>query len=123
MAPQPFYAYSSFNKRGGKTHPRVARMRNRILDMWADMVSVDTIAEICDIATDTVRAYVRSGKRRGDPRATRPRGVNRRILRANQRRRQIDQMHDAGFPASEIAERLGCTVRLVQLRTKEGRNA
>lgn len=115
----PFYAYSSFNRRGGKMHPTVIRRMNQALDMYAVLIPIETIAESLEISPDTVRHYIKRGKRRGDPRCDRPRGIDRRTVRARTRRTQIELLAKAGFSTQEIASRLDVHVRLVQIRLKE----
>ena len=117
--PEPFYRFSSFNRSGGKVHPVVSRRLNQVLDMWAALLPADDIAKALDISSDTVRDYVKRGKRRGDPRAIRPHGVDRRALKARLRRTQVKVLAQAGYSNREIAQRLGCNVRLVQMRLKE----
>jgi DNA-binding CsgD family transcriptional regulator len=115
----PFYRYSSFNRVGGRMHPTVQRRMNQIMDMWAAFVTIDEIAVSLEISSDTVRRYVKRARKRGDPRAERPSGINRRTLKARTRRRQMHMLRTAGFSPQEIAKRLGCDVRLVQMRLKE----
>ncbi|TIN20159.1 MAG: hypothetical protein E5Y51_03685 [Mesorhizobium sp.] len=117
----PFYAYSPFNKRGGKLPAEVIATRNRILDLWAEMASYDVIAERLDIAVSTVVDCIRRAKSNGDPRTSRP-FKNRKIQRADLRRRSIKQLAADGYAASEIAKRLTVSKRLVQIRLKEGSN-
>lgn len=117
-SPIPFYAYSSFNKRGGKTHPRVARTRNRILGMWEEMASYSTIAEELDISISTVVECIARAKRLKDPRADRP-FRHRKIQIAEKRRREIRRLLDDGYRPREIAKRLGVSKRLVLIRMKE----
>jgi len=90
-----------------------------IMDQWAALMTIEEIATDLDIATDTVRRYLERARRRGDPRATRPDGINKKTLKARTRRHQINILHGAGFGPAEIASRLGCHVRLVQIRLKE----
>lgn len=114
----PFHSYSSHNQLGGRTHPRVARLRNRALDMWAEMADYATIAECLDISLGTVASYIRRAKRLKDPRAKRP-WKDKKIMQGAFRRRAIKQMHAKGLKPQEIARQLGCTRRLVELRIKE----
>lgn len=118
----PFYAYSSFNKKGGRTHPRVARSRNRALDLWAEMASYAMIAEMLEISIKAVETYIKRGKRMNDPRTRRP-YPSKKIALAAQRRRQIKKMSEQGMAASEIAGILDCSTRLVEIRLKEMNNA
>jgi hypothetical protein len=67
----PFYAYSSFNKKGGRVHAKVAATRNRVLNLWAEMASYSTIAEELDISVTTVVETIARAKRLKDPRAMR----------------------------------------------------
>ena len=117
-SPTPFYAYSSFNKRGGKTHPRVARTLNRILDLWEGMASYSTIAEELDISISTVVECIARAKRLKDPRADRP-YRHRKIQIAEKRRREIKRLLDDGYRPREIAKRLGVSKRLVLIRMRE----
>lgn len=119
MAAQPFYRLSSFNRAGGRMHPVVSRRLNQVLDMWSAMMTVDDIAKALDISSDTVRDYVKRAKRRGDPRAIRPHGVDRRVLKATVRKQQIRLLAKAGYSKKDIAKRLECNVRLVQMRLKD----
>ena len=114
----PFHTFSSFNKKGGRTHPKVARTRNRVLDMWAEMASYSTIAEELDIAISTVVEYIARAKRLKDPRADRP-YRHRKIQIAEKRRRDIKRLLTEGYKPREIAKQLGCTKRLVLIRMKE----
>ena len=116
--PLRFYQYSSFNKRGGKTHPRVARTRNRILDLWEGMASYSTIAEELDISISTVVECIARAKRLKDPRADRP-YRHRKIQIAEKRRREIKRLLDDGYRPREIAKRLGVSKRLVLIRMRE----
>ncbi|TIQ96700.1 hypothetical protein [Mesorhizobium sp.] len=118
---QPFYAYSPFNKRGGKLPAEVIQTRNRILDMWAEMASYDVIAEKLDISISTVVDCIARARENKDPRTERP-FKNKKIQRADRRRRQIKQLAADGYGASEIAKRLTVSKRLVQIRLKEGTN-
>ena len=115
----PFYRLSSFNRAGGKMHPIVSRRLNQVLDMWAAMMTVEDIAKSLDISPDTVREYVKRAKRRADPRAMRPRGIDRRVLKASVRRTQMKLLAKAGYSKKDIAKRLDCNVRLVQMRLRE----
>ncbi len=118
----PFHHFSSFNKRGGRTHPLVARRRNEALDMWAALMSIEQIAEALDIGTTTVTTYIAEGHKRNDPRAKRPKGIDRRRVSAQTKRTQMRLLKTAGFTPRQIADRLECDVRLVQMRLKEMRD-
>jgi DNA-binding CsgD family transcriptional regulator len=118
----PFYAYSSYNKRGGKQHPVVTRRMNQVLDLYAALITIDTIADRLEIPTETIRSYIRRAKRVGDPRANRH-GLNRKRIKARTRRIQVGLLSRAGFTPAEIAKHLECTRRLVQMRLKEAENA
>lgn len=118
---RPFYEYSPFNKRGGKLPQDVIKTRNRILDMYAEMASYDVIAEKVDVAISTVVECIARARENSDPRVTRP-FKNKKIQRAELRRRQIKQLAADGYMASEIAKRLTVSKRLVQIRLKEGTN-
>lgn len=115
---EPYHVYSSHNKRGGRTHPHVARMRNRVLDLWAEMADYDTISELTNASITAIKSYIRRARILGDPRAVRP-FRDRKIQRAVLRRKQMREMHAAGMTARQIADRLDCTVRLVEIRLKE----
>jgi len=115
----PYYAYSSYNKRGGMTHPTVARRINQVMDMWAALMTAEQIAEALDLSARTVEVYIAKARRRNDPRATRPHGIDRRSLTARIRRTQIRLLAKAGFSPQQIAKRIGTDVRLVQMRLKE----
>lgn len=117
----PFHAYSSRNKRGNKPHPVVYLRRDQALTMYWEQRTIEEIATVLDIATDTVRAYIRDARRKGDERAMRRTG-QKRIVEATVRRRQITELAGFGFTSSEIAERLNCHPRLVQLRLREASN-
>lgn len=114
----PFYAYSSFNKKGGRVHPKVATTRNRVLNLWADMASYGKIAEELDISISTVVDVIARAKRLNDPRAART-YRHKNILKADLRRKDIKRMSVQGYTAREIAKALGCTKRLVLIRLKE----
>jgi DNA invertase Pin-like site-specific DNA recombinase len=115
----PFYRLSSYNRTGGMTHPVVLRRMNQIMDRWAAFIPIDEIAGELEISVDTVRRYIRRARKRGDLRAERPLGVDRRTLKADVRRKQIGLLIVAGFSKQEIAKRLGCSFSLVQTRLKE----
>lgn len=117
----PFYAYSSFNKKGGKTDTVVMRRRNKALDMYQEMSTYETIAECLDISPTTVVQYVKRARDKGDVRAKRPFKHRGRLL-ALQRRKAIKDMKALGMSAREISKRLGINVRLVQIRLKETGN-
>jgi len=119
MAKLPFYAYSSYNKRGGKQHPVVARRMNQVLDLYAALLTIDAIADRLEIPTETIRSYIRRAKRVGDPRAVRQHSLNRKRIKARTRRIQVRMLSQAGFTPAEIAKHLECTRRLVQIRIKE----
>ncbi|TIL74009.1 MAG: hypothetical protein E5Y89_21000 [Mesorhizobium sp.] len=117
----PFYAYSPFNKKGGRLPQDVIKTRNQILDLWAEMASYDVIAEKLDIAISTVVDCIARARQNGDPRTDRP-FKHKKIQRAELRRRRILQLAADGYAASEIAKRLTVSKRLVQIRLKEGTN-
>lgn len=117
-ASMPFWSHSPYNKKGGRLPNSVIKMRNQILDQWAQMASYDAIAETQDIAISTVVDCIARAKRLGDPRVERP-FKNKKIQRAEIRRRQIKQLAADGYMASEIAKRLTVSKRLVQIRLKE----
>lgn len=114
----PFHAFSSFNKKGGKTVDAVARKRNRALDLYSELATYEKIAECLDISVTTVVQYVARARQQGDVRANRS-FKHRGRLQALQRRKSIREMKALGMPAREIAKRLGINVRLVQIRLKE----
>ncbi|ADV12954.1 helix-turn-helix domain-containing protein [Mesorhizobium ciceri] len=117
----PFYAYSSFNKRGGKVVDIVTRRRNKALDMYQEMSTYETIAECLDISPTTVVQYVKRARDKGDVRAKRAFKHRGRLL-ALQRRKAINDMKALGMSAREISKQLGINVRLVQIRLKESGN-
>lgn len=114
----PFYHYSSFNKKGGRTHPRVARLRNQALDLWAAGASYATISEQLDLSISAIVSYIKWGKRLKDHRVKRP-YPDKKIALAALRRQRIKQMAEQGMQASEIARLLDCSTRLVEIRIKE----
>ncbi|MBZ9693917.1 helix-turn-helix domain-containing protein [Mesorhizobium sp. CO1-1-9] len=116
----PFYAYSSFNKKGGKTVDLVARRRNKALDMYQEMGTYEAIAECLDISPTTVVQYVKRARQKGDVRVQRPFKHRGRQL-ALQRRKAISDLKAVGLSSREIAKRLNINVRLVQIRLREGR--
>lgn len=113
-----FYLYSSRNKKGGKPHPVVFRRKDRALTMWWEYRTAAEIAEELDISIETVRRYIRSGRKAGDPRATRTRPA-KRIMAAEARRRNIIELKTRGLEVKEIAKALSIHPRLVQMRLKE----
>lgn len=122
MGAKPFYAYSSYNKPGGKQHPVVTRRMNQVLDLYAALITMDDISDRLDIPLETVRSYIRRGKRQSDPRAQRPQSLNRKRMKARTRRIQVRLLVNAGFTPAEIAKQLECSPRLVQIRIKEASN-
>lgn len=116
-----FYRYSSRNRKGG-THPVVFRRREQALTMWWQGATYDEIAMSLDISPDTVRHYIRSGKRRGDIRAAGERRSKRHVM-AEVRRMHILDMAKQGRTCGEIAKKLNIGKRLVQMRLKEADNA
>ncbi len=117
----PFHIYSSRNKKGGKPHPVVFRRKDRALTMWWEYRTAAEIAVELDISIETVRRYIKSARRAGDPRATRNRSV-KRIMAAQARRRNIIELHSKGLDVREIAKALSIHIRLVQMRLKEASN-
>lgn len=113
----PFHAYSSKNKKGGKTHPLVFRRKDQALTLWWERRTVDEIAASLDISPDTVRNYIRDGRATGDFRAAQR--ESKRLVLARVRKMHIEELHKQGFTNLEIAERLNIHVRLVQMRLKE----
>lgn len=111
----PFYAYSSRNS--GKVHPLVFRRKNQALTMWWERRTIDEIAASLDISPDTVRNYLKAGRRDGDARAASR--EDKRTMMAKVRRAHITELHRQGFSKQEIADRLNVHVRLVQIRLKE----
>lgn len=87
--------------------------------MWAELHTIVEIAEALDISEDTVRAYVRRARRLNDPRASRPHNWNRRQECAARRKTQITLMAKAGVSITDIARKMGISVRLVRMRIKE----
>ena len=117
MTKLPFWLLSSYNVAGGRTHPIVARRMDQVMDMWAALMSKPEIASALGIDVDTVRAYVRRARAKGDPRAERT--TTKLLQQAKTRRVQIMLLREAGFCNAEIASRLQCHVRLVEMRLKE----
>lgn len=117
----PFYAFSSFNKKGGKVVDIVTRRRNKALDMYQEMSTYERIAECLDISPTTVVQYVKRARDKGDVRAMRPFKHRGRLL-ALQRRKAINDMKALGMSARQISKQLGINVRLVQIRLKESSN-
>lgn len=113
-----FWELSSYNKRDGKTHPVVARTRNRILDLWSQMYDYDSICEALDVSRTTVVDVIRLARQRDDPRADRP-YKHKGVMRGDTRRRQIRMLHEQGLRKREIAKRLQVSPRLVEIRLKE----
>ncbi|MEJ5081065.1 HTH domain-containing protein [Ochrobactrum sp. MYb379] len=113
-----FYLYSSRNKKGGKPHPVVFRRKDRVLTMWWEHRTAAEIAEELDISIDTVRGYIKTARKAGDPRATRTRAT-KRIMAAQTRRRNIVELNSRGLDVKEIAKALSVHPRLVQMRLKE----
>ena len=116
--PPAFYTLSSRNKRGNRPNPTVLRRRETILNMYWEHRTIEEIAATLDIATDTVRDYIKRARRRGDTRAARQTGV-KRIMQAESRRKQIVELHSFGYSPAEIARHMNCHLRLVQMRLKE----
>lgn len=117
----PFHAFSSYNRKDGRTHPLVLRRRNRALSMWAEMATMEEIAEALEVDVWTVRNYIRRARRNNDVRAERPYGWDKRKMKAEIRKANIARMIECGMGPKEIAKALGVNVRLVQMRLKEGR--
>nr|DAO70282.1 MAG TPA: HTH domain protein [Caudoviricetes sp.] len=113
-----FYTFSSRNKKGGKPHPVVFRRKDRALSMWWEYRTAAEIAEELDISIETVRRYIKSARRDGDPRASRNRPA-KRIMAAQARRRNICELYRKGLDVKEIAKALAVHPRLVQMRLKE----
>jgi transposase len=120
-SPQPFWTFSPFNKKDGRLPTVVIKTRNKILDLYAEMASYDVIAERLDISISQVVECVARARDNKDPRVERP-FPNKKIQKAETRRRQIKQLAADGYMASEIAKRLTVSKRLVQIRLKEGTN-
>lgn len=114
----PFHTFSSRNKKGGKPHPIVFRRKDRALTMWWEYRTAAEIALELDISIETVRRYIKSARRMGDPRATRTRPA-KRIMAAEARRRNIIELKTRGLDVKEIAKALSVHPRLVQMRLKE----
>lgn len=119
-AAKPFHAYSSFNRKDGRTDPLVSRRRNRALSMWSEMATLEEIAEELRVEVQTVRRYIRWARRRDNALAFRPLGWDtKRKMRKALRQRNIKALSECGMSPKEIASRLQVTVRLVQIRLKE----
>lgn len=115
--PIPFYAYSSKNKKGCRTHPEVFRRKDKALSMWWEKQTVEEIATSLHISPDTVRNYITEARAAGDFRAA-PRESKRHAM-AKVRRMHIEKLASEGMDKKEIADRLNVHVRLVQMRLKE----
>lgn len=89
--------------------------------MYWEHRTVEEIAVTLNIATDTVRDYIKRARRDGDERAIRRAGL-KRIMQAEAKRRQIVELAGHGYTAAEIAQVVNSHIRLVQLRLKEARN-
>lgn len=113
----PFYAYSSKNKKGCRTHPDVFRRKDAALTMWWERSTIDEIAASLHISPDTVRNYLREGRAAGDIRAGSR--ESKRHMVAKVRRMHIVKLAGEGLDIKEIAQRLNVHVRLVQMRLKE----
>jgi len=90
--------------------------------MYWEHRTIDEIAVTLDIATDTVRDYIKRARRDGDERAIRRAGL-KRIMQAEAKRKQIVELAGHGYTPAEIAQVVNSHIRLVQLRLKEARNA
>ena len=115
-----FWRYSSRNIIGQTPHPRTKHVREKVLNMWAALNTLQDICYALDMSQDTVQSYIKRARRRGDPRAiTRNRHWRRRQATANERREQIQMMNNAGMAPQRIAKILGITRRLVEMRISE----
>jgi DNA-binding CsgD family transcriptional regulator len=118
-----FWRYSSRNIIGQTPHPRTKHIRERVLNLWAALNTLQDISDELDLSQDTVHSYIKRARRRGDPRAiTRKRHWRRRQAKADQRREQILLMSKAGMETKRIAAIMRITERLVQYRLKEAEN-
>lgn len=117
----PFWRFSSYNKKGGKAHPIVTRRANQILDLWAAITPMAVIADRLEISETTVKAHLRRARRRGDPRAHRPECLTRPLIDARKKRTQIVVLKDAGYENRQIAAKVRCSLRLVQVVVREQR--
>lgn len=115
-----FWRYSSRNIIGQTPHPRTKHVREKVLNLWAALNTLQDICYALDMSQDTVQSYIKRARRRGDPRAiTRNRHWRRRQAKANERREQIQMMNNAGMEPQRIAKILGITRRLVEMRISE----
>lgn len=113
-----FYIYSSKNKVGGRPHPVVDARRDMALNMFWEHRTIEEIAIHLKVHVDTIRAYIRRARRNGDERAMRRRDMKSTII-ARARAKRIADLHKAGLSSREIAKRVNCHQRLVQMRIKE----
>lgn len=113
-----FFVYSSRNKAGGRPHPIVDARRDMALTMYWQHRTIEEIAAELNVHIDTIRAYIRRARRQGDIRAMRRRGQKRSMM-AQARAKRIVDLAATGLTANEIANRVNCHVRLVQIRLKE----
>lgn len=113
-----YWSFSSKNKKGHRPHALVYKRRDRALTMYWEQRSTVEIAVALDVSIDTVRRYIMHGRKHGDERASRRRG-DKQVMNANVRRRQIRELFAMGMSVLEIADAVGCHVRLVQMRLKE----
>ena len=93
-----------------------------ILNMWANLMSTNDIAEGLSLDPKTVYNYVARAKSYGDPRAFRP------WKRKQEAQKEIRisimlQRAEQGLTSTQIAMEIGCKPRLVQRRLKECRRA
>ena len=121
---KPFWAYSSRNVHGYTPHPRVKYVREQVLNLWAQMHTYMEIVESLDISEDTVRTIIRRARVKGDERAIKRRyHWSRRAAKADRRREQIMQLHQAGMKPNRIAKLLAISPRMVYYRIREDNDA
>jgi len=75
-----FWRYSSQTRCGHAQHPTTNARRNRVLDLWAAGVTIDTIAYITHMSTDAISKHLRAARKIGDARAVVRHAATRRAL-------------------------------------------
>lgn len=96
----------------------VSLRRHRTLDLYWQHWSREEIAAELNITLDMVAAYIRQGRAASDPRAE-PR-LQKRVMAARARRAQIRELAASMTDPREIAKTLNVSVKLVQIRLREG---
>lgn len=86
-----------------------------VLDLWEKGKTGDEIAEEIHMSRDAVFKSLRMARERGDQRARRRDNQMPSIIR----RHKIALLASSGLSKEMIANRLGVSIRLVQMRVKE----